>query len=287
VTLRIVTDSTADLPLAVTRQFAITVVPVSVLFGDEELRDGIDITSEQFFRRLPRAPQLPTTSQPAPGMFREAYLQLIAEGATEILSIHVSGKLSGTIESARQAASAVRGAHIEILDSGFVSGGLGLAVLSAAAAAQSGRSLAGVVELVREQLTRTHLFFVLDTLEFLRRGGRIGRAAEMLGTLIRLKPILEVKNGEVLPAARARTRRRAVEELLDMVSALRPLEQSAVFHAAGPDDLEYVTARLQGFAPGARVLVGELGPAVGAHTGPGTIGVVVVTEQHSPPSRAP
>jgi len=288
VPLRIVTDSTADLSPALASELAISVVPVNVQFGEESLRDGVDISSSEFFRRLAASEQLPTTSQPSAGAFRSTYEDLLAAGATEILSIHVSEKLSGTAESARQGARGLVGVRIEVLDSQTVSAALGLAVLLAARCAASGHSLETASEAVRDQLGRTRLLFMVDTLEYLRRGGRIGRARELMGSLLKIKPILEVRDGEVAPVGRARTRRRGIEELLSLAADLRPIEQAMVFDATTPEDREYVAERVRGYAVGSPVLAGTLGPAIGVHAGPGTLGMAIVTRQdNSPPSSGP
>lgn len=286
--LRIVTDSTADLPPALASELAISVVPVNVLFGEESLRDGVEISSAEFFRRLERAGRLPTTSQPSAGAFRSTYEELIAAGATEILSIHVSEKLSGTAESARQGTRGLLGVRIEVVDSATVSAGLGLAVMTAARRAAAGCDLDEALAAVRDQLARTRLLFMVDTLEYLRRGGRIGRASELMGSLLKIKPILEVRDGEVAPLARARTRRKAIEELVDLAAGLRPIEQAMVFDATTPDDRAFLAERVRGYAVDAPVLAGTLGPSIGVHTGPGTLGVAIVTRQDvSPPASGP
>ena len=276
-TLRIVTDSTADLPDAVTAEYGITVVPLTVIFGDEELRDGIGITSEQFFKRLQCEHQLPTTSQPSSGAFRETYERLIAEGATDILSIHVSEKLSGTLASARQGAYGLDSARIVHVDSKLISVALGLGVVAAAAAARTGDGIDAVAASVDDRFQRTHIFFLLETLEYLRRGGRIGRAGELVGSLLKVKPVLTIEDGEVVPLARIRTRRKGIEDMLDRTAELRPIEHLAAVHATTPDDLDYVVARLRGIAPDAPITTGALGPVVGVHAGPGTIATAAVT----------
>ena len=287
-TLRIVTDSTADLPDAVTAEYGITVVPLTVIFGDEELRDGIDITSEQFFTRLQRESVLPTTSQPSSGVFREAYERVIAEGATDILSIHLTGKLSGTLASARQGADGLDGARIVHVDSKLVSVALGLGVVAAAAAARDGDGIDNVAANVEDQFRRTRIFFLLETLEYLRRGGRIGRAGELVGSLLKVKPVLTIEDGEVVPLARIRTRRKGIEDVLDRTAALRPIEQLAAVHTTTPDELDYVVSRLRGIAPDAPITIGTLGPVVGVHGGPGTIATAAVTARpngSSPPAQ--
>ncbi len=278
--IRIVTDSTADLPPEVASKYQIEVVPLTVLFGDEELRDGVDITAERFFRRMQREAELPTTSQPSAGTFREVYERLAGEGATEIISIHISSKLSGTLEAAYQGAAGldVRIVHV---DSQITSLALGLGVIAAAEAARDGATVDEARALVEDQFHRTHTFFVLDSVENLRRGGRIGRAQGFIGSLLKVKPILAFEAGEVVPIARARTRPKAIEEALRRAAACRPIIQAMAVHATTPDDLEYVASRLRGIAPDAPVLTGMLGPTLGVYGGPGLLGLAVVSSPTS------
>lgn len=286
-TLRIVTDSTADLSPEAVARYGIAVVPLSILFGDEELQDGVDITSEQFFKRLARESTLPTTSQPSPASFQAVYERLRGEGATEILSIHVSSKLSGTLQSARQSAEAVSDVRFRHVDSGTVSLALGMGVLAAAAVVAEGGTLDAARAAVEDRLTRTHLYFALDTLEYLRRGGRLSRGGELVGTLLKVKPILTIENGELIATGRVRTRAKAIEDLLQRVSALRPITHCAAIHATTPDDLQYVVDRLDGIVPDAQVLTARITPVLGVHAGPGIIGLAVVTAGASPAATPP
>jgi len=286
VSIRIVTDSTADLPAEVASQHQIEVVPLGVLFGDEELRDGIDISAETFFTRLQNESQLPTTSQPSAGAFREVYERLAADGATEILSIHVSGKLSGTLEAARQGASGLD-VHVIHVDSQIASLALGIGVVAVSQAVERGATLDEARDLAEDQFRRTHCFFVLDTLEYLRRGGRIGNARAALGTLLKVKPILAFRDGEVVDAGRARTRAKAFEEALRLAAEFRPIEQMMVVDTTTPNDVEYVADRLRNIAPEATMVTGMIGPTVGVHAGPGAVGFAVVSApapDSSPPA---
>ena len=219
-TLRIVTDSTCDLPREAIQALGITVVPLSILFGDEELMDGVDIQTEQFFRRLERDPHMPTTAQPAPALFARAYQRLIDEGATEILSIHLSEKLSGTFESARLGAEGI---------------------------------------------------------EYLRRGGRMSRGQEFLGTLLKVKPVLSIQDGEVVPVGRVRTRQRAIEDILSRCADLRPVEHLSVIHSTTTEEANYMRDRLAALDANATITVGRITPVVGVHGGPGVLGVGIVT----------
>ncbi len=275
-TVRVVTDSTADLPPDVVARYGIGVVPLSILFGDESLRDGVDITSDQFFKRLARAVELPTTSQPTPALFHETYERLKAEGATEIVSLHLSSKLSGTFHSAVQGAEGIADVRFRHVDSLSASLGLGLGVLAAAELAQDGKSLEEVRAAAVDVFARTRVYFLLDTLEFLRRGGRLGRGAEIIGNLLQVKPILAIEGGEVVPVARVRTRTKAIEEMLRRVALLRPITHIGAIHATTPDDLDYLTTRLDGIVPDAKVLTARVTPVIGVHGGPGLLGVAAV-----------
>lgn len=285
--IRIVTDSTCDLPPELVAQHQITVVPLIVLFGDEALQDGIDISAERFFKRLVRESKLPTTSQPPPAAFRAAYERLRDEGATEILSIHISSKLSKTLESARQAAEGLEGVRVVHVDSEFATLALGMGVVRAAEAVAAGCSLDDTAAIVRSHFRRTHCLFLVDTLEYLRRGGRIGRAQELVGSLLKVKPILSLQDGEVVPVGRARTKQKAIEEILRRASEFRPVEEMMAVHASTPEDLQHLVERLHGLAPEARLTVGRITPVIGVHAGPGLLACAVVTaESDSPPSPA-
>ncbi|MEZ4552996.1 MAG: DegV family protein [Dehalococcoidia bacterium] len=277
--IRIVTDSTCDLPPELVAEHRITVVPLIVLFGDEALQDGIDISAERFFKRLVRESKLPTTSQPSPAAFRAAYERLRDEGATEILSVHISGKLSRTLESARQGAEGIEGLRVVHVDSELATLALGMGVVRAAEAVAAGCSLDETAAIVRGHFQRTHTLFLVDTLEYLRRGGRIGRAQEIVGSLLKVKPILSLQDGEVVPVGRARTKQKAIEEMLRRAAEFRPILETMAVHASTPDDLKYLVERLHGLAPEARLTVGRITPVIGVHAGPGLLACAVVTAE--------
>jgi len=277
VAIGIVTDSTADLPPPLVEQHHITVVPLTVMFGDEAFQDGVEITADKFFKRLVRESKLPSTSQPSPVAFRTAYERVKSEGATEILSIHISSKLSKTLESARQGATGVEGVRIEHLDSGMATLALGMGVVKAAEAVQAGGTLDEAKAAADSFFRRTHAFFMVDTLEYLRRGGRIGRAQEIVGSLLKLKPILSLQNGEVVPVGRARTKQKAIEEMLRRAAELRPIEELMAVHATTPADLEHIVERLHGLAPHAPITTSRITPVIGVHGGPGLLAFGVVT----------
>lgn len=282
--VRVVTDSTAELPTEVVQELGITVVPLQVIFGQESFRDGVDLTSEEFFTRLAESSDLPSTSQPSVGEFRQAYDDLTAE-TDHVLSIHLSAGFSGTVEAARQAAAPLADrCRIEIIDSGVVSIAMGLAVIAAARSARDGADLETCARAARSVLRRQRIAVALDTLEYLRRGGRIGRAQAFLGGLLRLKPILTIRDGEAYPLTRVRTRPKALREALRL--CLEPageVEEAAVVHATTPDDARFLADELERHHPGIPVHLGRFGPALGVHGGPGMIGLAVVMAEEPPP----
>jgi DegV family protein with EDD domain len=287
VVVRLLTDSTADLPPELVARHRIAVVPLTVLFGDEAFQDGVEITADKFFKRLVRESKLPTTSQPSPITFRTAYERLKSEGATEILSIHISSKLSKTLESARLGAQGVEGVRIVHLDSQLATLPLGMGVVRAAEVVEAGGSLDEARARAESFFRRTHTFFMVDTLEYLRRGGRIGRAQEIVGSLLKLKPILALEDGEVAPVGRARTKQKAIEEMLRRAAELRPVEELMAVHATTPDDLEYIVTRLTGLAQNVPITVSRITPVIGVHGGPGLLAFAVVTaDSASPPPPA-
>jgi DegV family protein with EDD domain len=274
--VHIVTDSTADLPPSLANELQITVVPLHVVFGQESFRDGIELTSDAFFARLSTVQELPRTSQPSAGEFQRVYEEIAAQ-TDRILSIHLSSKFSGTIESARTAAREVAGrCSVEIIDSGSVSMAMGLAAVAGARAATEGSDLDACAERVRSVLRRQRIAVALDSLEFLRRGGRIGRAQALLGGLLRLKPILTIREGEAFPLARVRTRQKALEEVLRICLLDDAIEEAAVMHATTPEDAGHIAEEVGKRRPGTPVHVGRFGPVLGVHGGPGMLGLAVV-----------
>ncbi|MEE8338416.1 MAG: DegV family protein [Dehalococcoidia bacterium] len=274
--VRLVTDSTADLPAGLTAEHRIKVVPLTVLFGDEALQDGIDIDSDGFFARLANSPELPTSSQPSPATFRQTYERLASEGATEILSIHLSGELSGTLASARQGAEGLD-IRVEHVDSGLASLALGLGVLKAAEVIENGGSLDEAKAQTEDQFERTHTYFILDTLDYLLRGGRIGRVSHAFGTMLKVKPVLTFEHGEVVQLARARTQAKAIEKGIEIAQTHFPIETAGAMHTVAPEGMQAVADRLHELAPDAQIITGTLGPVIGVHAGPGTIAFAVIS----------
>ena len=274
--VKIVTDSTADLPPKVVAELGITVVPLQVIFGDKAYRDGVDISSEQFFRMLAEAKELPHTSQPSTGEFQRVYETLAAE-TDSILSIHLSAGFSGTANTAQLAARGLIGrCAIDVIDSGTVSMAMGFAVIAAARAARDGRGLEACAAAAHSILRRQRLAVTVDTLEYLRRGGRIGRAQAFVGGLLRLKPILTIRDGGAFPLARVRTRRRALDEMLRICLEGATIEEAVIMDSTTPDDARYLTDELAKRCPGVLIHSGRMGPVIGVHGGPGLIGLAVV-----------
>ncbi len=275
-TVRILTDSTCDLGPEAAAANGITVVPLTVFFGEEAFLDGIEITPDTFYDRLRESPVLPRTSQPSVESFREAYEGLGAE-TDEIVSIHVSSRLSGTLNSASVAREEVsRDTHIELIDSYNVSIGLGAIVLEAAAAANAGASMAQVIEVARRAMDRVHVVAVLDTLEYLQKGGRIGRARSMVGSLLSIKPIIHIHDGEVAPFERVRTRSKAIERLFEIATADRTLRKMYVACTADDEQAHSFIERLQPLMPHTEFHLGHIGSVVGVYTGPNALGICTV-----------
>lgn len=276
--VRIVVDSTSDIPRDRAQQLGIEVVPETVLFGDEAFLDGVDLDGPAFYRKLSGSRILPTTSAPSPGLMEEAYRRVIAGGATAILSMHIAGTLSATVSSARTAAEIVSretGVRIEVLDSGTVSAGFGLPAEMVAERARASDDLAALKAQAEDLCRRMQIFAALDTLEFLQRGGRIGRAKALLGTVLKMKPVLAIRGGQVLPVENVRTRARAVERVGQLVAALGPLEGVAIVEAdpeAGAQLQQILSQAWNG-----PIEHFSLGPVVGTHAGPGAAGIAAIS----------
>jgi DegV family protein with EDD domain len=271
-TVAIVTDSTADLPSELARKRSITIVPLTLHFEGKSLLDGVDITPSDFYRRLPAATTHPTTSQPSAGRFAETYSELLKDHE-EILSIHISEKLSGTYASARQAADMTDPKRVHVIDSQLVSMSLCLITLAASELAAGGESAMSIEKKVLEMRDEVQTYFSVATLEFLRRGGRIGRASALLGSVLQVKPVLCIRDGLVTPLERVRTFDRALSRVIDLVRAVdRGRGVCAVVgHADSEDAAERVARELEPIAE--TLMIQPLGPVVGAHAGPGVVGV--------------
>jgi len=274
--IKIVTDSTCDLPETVTAEYGITVVPLYINVGNQSYLDGVELSRQEFYQRLPDYDPFPTTSMPGAEQFRQVYERLGAEGATEILSIHISISLSGVVNVARLGSQQTEAVPVTVLDSRQLSLGTGFLVLSAARAAAAGRSMAEIVALLEEQISRTHVFAALDTFEFLRRSGRVNGFRYGLGTLLSIKPLLKMYDGQAISET-VRTRKRAFERLIQLVSDLGPLRQLALVHTNAPKDAEMLRQQAQYLFPDDRTpLSVDVTPVIGAHIGPGAVGFACV-----------
>ncbi|WP_106280924.1 DegV family protein [Geodermatophilus tzadiensis] len=282
----VVTDSTAYLPTDVVARYGIEVVPCYVVLAGRSGREGEDVTPEDVARALSSRGQKVSTSRPTPGDFVAAYRRLLAGGADRVVSIHLSADLSGTWDAARLAAAQVGEHLVTVVDSRSTAMGTGFAVLAAARAAAGGATAAEVAADANGTAARTRTLFVVDTLEHLRRGGRIGAAASLLGTALAVKPVLHVVDGRVVPLERVRTSARALSRLVQRATeaAGGPGAAIAVHHLAAPQRAERLATELRQAIPGIREFhVSELGAVVGAHVGPGAVGVVVAPADEPPP----
>ena len=268
----IVTDSTADLPSQLVKARAITVVPLTLHFEGRSLLDGVDIRPSEFYRKLPNATTHPTTSQPSAGRFAETYAQLLADHA-DVVSIHISEKLSGTYASAVQGAQMTDPKRVHVIDSQLVSMSLGLVTLAATEMAARGASAEAVTEKVTGMRELVQTYFSVATLEFLRRGGRIGRASALLGSVLQVKPVLCIRDGLVTPLERVRTFDRALNRIVELTREVDRGKGLCVIvgHGDAEADAERVARELEPVAE--TLMIQPLGPVVGAHAGPGVVGV--------------
>jgi DegV family protein with EDD domain len=264
------------LPEELVVEHGISVVPLYINVGDESYLDGVDLSRQEFYERLPGWETPPQTATPNPGIFRRIYERLADEGITEILSIHISTSLSGTVNAARLAAREVTSLPVKVFDGGQVTLGTGLLVLAAAKAAAAGHSIGDIVEMLKEKMLRTHVFAALDTLEFLQRSGRMSWAVSKLGSILRIRPILKMHNGDP-QIEKIRTSRRAIERMIELVKELGPLEELALIHTHAPEKLEGLYERARDLFPDDREpLRAEVTPVIGTHVGPGAVGFACI-----------
>ena len=274
--MRIVTDSTADLSPDQQRAAGITVVPLNVHFGDEVFRDRVDLSGEEFFRKLKAAAQLPRTSQPSVGVFEEIFRSLTA-GGDEVVAVLLSGKVSGTYNSALMAAQSVAPHRIDVVDSLSASMALGSIALEAAKTAAGGAGREAVTERVRGLVPRARILCAIDTLTYLERGGRIGKARALLGSLLNFKPLITLRDGEVVPLGRARGRPQMLDRLVELLRRDGRVTNITVLHGAAEPEAEHLRARLAPDYPQVPITVTEIGPVLATHTGPGVIGITYLT----------
>jgi DegV family protein with EDD domain len=270
-TIKIVTDSTADLTPQLAKEHSITVVPVYLRFGDEVFHDQVDISADEFYRRLSHDTIHPSTTQPSPQDFADVYKGLTKK-ADGIISIHVSGKLSGTCNSALQGKEAAgKECPIEVIDSESVTMGLGQLAIAANTLAQSGKSLPQVVEEVKKMIPSIHVLGLLDTLKYLALGGRIGKVQALLGSVLNVKPMLTIKDGVLTPAGRVRSRAKGTDILFDYVKNAVDIQDLAVVYNTEREEAQAFVKRLGAIFPEEKIRLAQLGPALGVHTGPGIL----------------
>jgi len=278
-TVKIIVDSLGDLPADIVKKLDITVVPLYVLFGTESFRDGVDMTNEQFYERLVSSKVSPTTSVPNLGTFIDIYENL-AKKANEILVLTVSHKLSATYDTACKAAEMVKTkTKIKVIDSISIIMGEGMLAIQAAEMAKKGASLDEIVKQVQSNILRTESRMAFDTLEYLKRGGRIGAAQAFLGSLLKINPVLVLKDGEVFPLSRERSRVKAIEALYNWVLTYRKIEAIAVEDATTPEESDQLVKRLKLKFPDVPFYRSKVGAVIGAHTGPSVIAVSVLGDK--------
>lgn len=275
----IVTDSVADLPPQTVRELGITVIPLYVHFGKMAYRDGIDLTPGTFYEYLANARTLPTTSVPSLGEFAERYDEL-AEDTDDIIVITVTSKLSATYEVASQAITLMRKkCRVRVIDSTLAVMAQGLLVIKAAEAAQAGASLDEIEELVNDNIHRADMRAAFDTLKYLARGGRIGKAQALLGSMLNVNPVIGLKDGEVFPFGRERSRTKAIQHLSDFARSYTSIEKMAVEYAGPPDEAEILIEHLSSFFPREQIYTSRASPVIGTHTGPSLLIVAVLGDR--------
>jgi len=278
-TVKIVTDSVSDLPSQVVKKLGITVVPLNVRFGTKVYRDGVDLTPEQFFDKLVHSKTLPVTSVPSPGTFAEIYDKL-AEETDEILVITVTSKLSGTHEVALQSVGLMkRKCRVEVVDSRVAVMAQGFIVIAAARAAQAGAKFDEVLDIVQRNIPRADFRAAFDTLEYLQRGGRIGKAQAFLGSILKINPIIGLKEGEVFPCGRERSRAKAIDHLYNFAMSYSHIEEMAVEYAVALEEAEMLVERLGSKFPKERIYRSRTSPVISTHTGPGLLVVTVLGDR--------
>jgi len=271
-TVKIVTDSSADLPSQIVKELGISVVPLYVRFGEQVYRDRIDINEEQFYQRLERDTVHPSTIQPSPKDFMDVYEKL-SKDCDGIISLHISSKLSGTSNSALQAKENIKGCPIEVIDSQVLTMALGLIVISAAKKAKEGASFNDIVKHVNVLLSDIHLLAVLDTLKYVLLGGRIGKAKALLGSLLNVKPVLSLKDGEVIPAGQVRSRNKGIDRLVEFAKGNGKVSSLSVVYNTTPDDAKILADRIAAanIISRDKIIMALIGPMLGVHIGPGTL----------------
>tara|TARA_A100001037_G_scaffold40365_1_gene31430 strand:+ start:618 stop:1460 length:843 start_codon:yes stop_codon:yes gene_type:complete len=278
--IKIVTDSTSDLPENTAKQYGIEVVPLNIHFGDQVYKDGIDLTTEEFFDKLINGPEFPSTSQPSLGEFIDTY-ERIAEPGDDIISIHLSSKLSGTYNSAEQASKQLEGKiNVHLVDTEQVTITVGLAAISAAKCVRDGGTIEDAISACMSTASRSNFYALFDTLEFLSKGGRIGKAQSMLGSLLKIRPLLMLEEGLVAPYAKARSKKAGLVKMEKTIRSLGEAEEVAVMYSTDSEDAEVIAKNLSDLLPsGKEPIILKVGPVIGTHAGPGLVAVGLVTKK--------
>jgi len=274
-TIKIVTDSAADLPAILTEEMDITVVPVYLRFGEEIYRDRVDISEEEFYQRLLYDPVHPNTTQPSPQDFTSVY-DKISQESDGIISIHITSKLSGTYNSAVKGKEMViNQCPIEVVDSQTVSIATGLIVIQASKMAQSGMSRQEILDEVDKIIPNTHMLILFDTLKYLVKGGRVGKAKALLGSVLSVRPLLTVRDGELVPSGQVRTRSKGIDRLLDFVKTATEIQDLAILHSTTADEAQALAERTSPIFPREQTIMARLGPGLGVHGGPGILAIAL------------
>jgi DegV family protein with EDD domain len=276
--IRIVTDSTCDLPEEIVSQHSITVIPLTINVGDKSYLDGVDITRSEFYAQLPNFSPHPKTATPGPEVFKQAYERLAEEGAQSILSIHISETLSATVNAARTAAEQFKRIPTTVLDSSQLSLGLGFIVERAAQLAGSGKEAQEILSVLKNMMKRAYVFASLKTLEYLRRSGRMNFALARFGELLQLKPLLHMNMGKAT-AHRTRTQKRATARLLEWLAEYAPYEKLAIVHAGVQEEAEALYRQARSYFPQGEVLITQITPVLGAHLGIGALGFACISKE--------
>jgi DegV family protein with EDD domain len=278
--IKIVTDSTSDIPKSMAEKYGIEVVPLNIHFGDSVYKDGIDLTTEEFFDKLINGPHFPSTSQPSIGEFVETY-ERIAETGDEIISVHISSKLSGTYNSAEQASKQLQGKiNVHLVDTQQVTITVGLSAISAAKVIKEGGSATEAVAASISTASRSNFYALFDTLEFLAKGGRIGKAQSMLGSLLKIRPLLMLEDGVVAPFSKARSKQSGLKKMEKTIRSLGEAEEIAVIYSTDSEEAKNIARNLSDLLPpNKEPLILKVGPVIGTHAGPGLVAVGLITKQ--------
>ncbi len=278
--IKIVTDSACDVPKAIADELDITIVPVYINIGEESYLEGVELTRRTFYAGLSDYERYPTTAAPASGAFTEVYEQLARDGATEVLSLHVASALSATLNAARLGAAAQTAVPVTLFDTQQITMGAGLLIILAAEMAAAGRSMVEIVAALQERVGRAYVFGMLDTLDSLRRSGRVNLMQFGLGTILRIKPVMMIHQGIVSVSAKIRTRKRSIQHALQLVAGLSPFERLAIIHVNAPELAERLRQQAAHLFPaGQSALTMEITPAIGIHLGLGAVGFACITKK--------